>query len=45
MSAAVYFWARLVHPIAYAMKIPVARTLAFVVGWGRADLQIGRAHV
>lgn len=33
MSAAVYFWARLVHPIAYAMKIPVARTLAFVVGW------------
>ncbi|NWG26042.1 MAG: MAPEG family protein [Pseudorhodoplanes sp.] len=30
---AVYFWARLVHAIVYALGIPVARTLAFFVGW------------
>ena len=29
----VYFWARLVHYIVYTLGIPVARTLAFAVGW------------
>jgi uncharacterized MAPEG superfamily protein len=29
----IYFWARLVHYIVYTMGIPVARTLAFAVGW------------
>ena len=29
----VYFWARLVHFVAYTMGIPWVRTLAFVVGW------------
>ena len=29
----VYFWARLVHFMAYTMGIPWVRTLAFVVGW------------
>lgn len=33
MSAAVYFWARLVHPVAYTFAIPWVRTLAFVVAW------------
>lgn len=30
---AIYFWARLVHAIVYTLGIPVARTLAFTVGW------------
>lgn len=34
MSAAVYFWARLVHPVVYTFAIPWVRTLAFVVAWG-----------
>lgn len=34
MCAMLYFWARLVHAIAYALAIPVVRTLAFVAGWG-----------
>lgn len=33
MSAAVYFWARLVHPVAYTFAIPWVRTLAFAVAW------------
>ena len=33
MCAIVYFWSRVVHPIAYALAIPVVRTLAFVTGW------------
>ena len=32
-ACAVYFWARLVHAIVYAVGIPVLRTLSFVVGW------------
>lgn len=32
-ACAVYFWARLVHLVVYTMGIPVARTLAFTVGW------------
>lgn len=34
MSAAVYFWARVVHPVAYTFAIPWVRTLAFAVAWG-----------
>lgn len=33
MATTVYFWARLVHPIAYAFAIPWVRTLAFAVGF------------
>jgi len=32
-AAAVYFWARLVHVLAYTFAVPWIRTLAFVVGW------------
>lgn len=32
-ACAVYFWARLAHTIVYAAGIPVARTIAFAVGW------------
>jgi uncharacterized MAPEG superfamily protein len=32
-AAAVYFWARLIHFVAYTLGIPVARTLAFAVGF------------
>jgi len=32
-SAATYFWARLVHAIAYTGAIPWVRTLAFAVAW------------
>ncbi len=33
-SSAVYFWARVVHFLAYTFAIPWVRTLAFVVGFG-----------
>ena len=33
-AAAIYFWTRLVHVIAYTFKIPWVRTLSFVVGFG-----------
>jgi uncharacterized MAPEG superfamily protein len=33
MAVAVYFFARLVHFLVYAAGVPVARTLAFTVGW------------
>ena len=32
-AAMVYFWARVVHPIAYALAVPWLRTLAFTVGF------------
>jgi uncharacterized MAPEG superfamily protein len=32
-AAVVYFWARVVHPIAYTFAIPWLRTLAFTVGF------------
>ena len=32
-SAMVYFWARVVHAIAYTLAIPWVRTLAFTVGF------------
>ncbi|HEX7325854.1 MAG TPA: MAPEG family protein [Rhodanobacteraceae bacterium] len=34
MAAVVYFWARVVHAIAYTFSVPWIRTLAFVVGFG-----------
>ena len=33
MAAAVYFWARLVHAIAYTLAVPWVRTLSFLVGF------------
>jgi len=33
-ASIVYFWARVVHALAYAFGIPWVRTLAFVVGFG-----------
>lgn len=33
-AAAAYFWARIVHPIAYTLAIPWIRTLSFAVAWG-----------
>lgn len=33
MAAAIYFWARVVHVIVYALGIPWLRTLAFVAGF------------
>jgi uncharacterized MAPEG superfamily protein len=32
-ACAAFFWARLVHAIVYTIGIPVARTLAFAVGF------------
>jgi uncharacterized MAPEG superfamily protein len=32
-AAVVYFWARVVHTVAYTFAIPWVRTLAFVVGF------------
>lgn len=32
-SAAVYFWARLVHAVCYTFAVPWVRTLSFVVGF------------
>jgi len=29
----VYFWARVVHLLAYTMAVPWVRTLSFAVGW------------
>ena len=34
LAAAIYFWARVIHFAAYTFRIPWARTLAFVVGFG-----------
>ena len=34
LACAVYFWARLVHFVVYALCIPWIRTLSFVVGVG-----------
>jgi uncharacterized MAPEG superfamily protein len=31
-ASAVYFWARLVHALSYALGVPWVRTLAFAVG-------------
>jgi uncharacterized MAPEG superfamily protein len=34
MSAAVYFFARLIHFVVYTLGVPVLRTLAFATAWG-----------
>ena len=34
LAAAVYFWARVVHALAYAFAVPYVRTLAFLAGFG-----------
>lgn len=34
VCAATYFWARVVHAVAYTFAIPWVRTLAFAVGFG-----------
>ncbi len=39
-AAAIYFFARLIHYVVYLAAIPVARTLAFAVGWA-ATVVIG----
>lgn len=39
-AAAIYFFARLAHYVVYLAGIPVARTLAFAVGWA-AQISIG----
>ena len=33
LACEIYFWARLVHVLAYTFAIPFARTLAFAAGW------------
>lgn len=33
-AAAAYFWARVVHALAYTFAIPWVRTLSFAVAWG-----------
>lgn len=33
MACVVFFWARVVHFLAYSLKVPWVRTLAFVVGF------------
>jgi len=33
-AAAAYFWARIVHALAYTLAIPWLRTLSFAVAWG-----------
>lgn len=32
-AAMVYFWARLAHAVVYALAIPWARTVAFIIGF------------
>ena len=34
LACIVYFWARVVHALAYTLAIPWVRTLAFAVGFG-----------
>lgn len=34
LACVVYFWARVIHFFVYAFRIPLVRTLAFVVGFG-----------
>jgi len=32
-GAALYFWARIIHPIGYIWHFPLARTIPFAAGW------------
>lgn len=34
LACAIYFWARVVHLLAYTFAVPWVRTLAFAVGFG-----------
>lgn len=34
MASAIYFWARVIHFLAYSFKVPWIRTLAFAAGFG-----------
>ena len=34
IACQIYFWARLVHWLAYSLAVPWIRTLAFVIGFG-----------
>jgi len=34
MACKIYFWARVVHLLAYTLAIPWVRTLAFATSWG-----------
>lgn len=34
LACQIYFWARLVHVVAYTFAVPWVRTLAFVTGFG-----------
>jgi uncharacterized MAPEG superfamily protein len=34
IACATYFWSRLAHALIYAAGLPIARTLAFTVGFG-----------
>lgn len=34
MACIIYFWARVVHLVAYTFRIPWVRTLAFLAGFG-----------
>jgi uncharacterized MAPEG superfamily protein len=40
LACTVYFWARLVHVIAYTLAIPWVRTLAFVAGFAAQALLV-----
>ena len=33
MACQVYFWARVVHLLAYTFAVPWVRTIAFAIGW------------
>jgi uncharacterized MAPEG superfamily protein len=33
LATTVYFWARMVHAVVYALAIPWLRTISFTVGW------------
>jgi uncharacterized MAPEG superfamily protein len=33
-ACVIYFWARLAHFVLYALRVPVLRTVSFLVGWG-----------
>ena len=34
LACQVYFWARVVHVLAYTFAIPWVRTISFAIGWG-----------
>lgn len=34
LACAVFFWSRVAHALVYALGVPVARTLAFLAGFG-----------